>query len=616
LIEAAPDAIFVHSEGRFTYLNPAMVKLFGASHPSELIGTDAFARLAPEYHERVRERMRVQRETGKPVPLLDQEILRLDGTRVAVETTSVAIRFQDRDSHLVFVRDVTSRKTAEIEHERLTAAIEQSSEIILITDPAGAIQYVNPAFERATGYARQEALGKTPSFLKSGKQNEAFYKELWGTITSGKTWTGRFINKRKNGTLYTEEATISPVRDTSDRAMSYVAVKRDITEHLHMSAQLQQSQKMESVGRLAGGVAHDFNNMLSVILGCTELAQNDLPPDHPIFSDLQEIRKAAERSADLTKQLLGFARKQTVAPKVLDLNNAVEKMLTMLRRLIGEDIELAWRPGNGYTTITMDPSQIDQILANLAVNARDAIAGGGHIEIETGTAALDRAYCAEHAGALPGDYVTLTVRDTGCGMDTATLEHIFEPFFTTKRVGEGTGLGLSTVYGIVQQNHGLITVTSEPEQGTVFTIYLPKCQEKESLPPFAPPKNALSNSLGTVLLVEDEPAILKMAQRKLQNLGYRVLTAGAPGAALELAASYAGEISLLITDVIMPGMNGPTLAARLRALRPNIKCLFMSGYTANIVAGNGVLDEKTHFIQKPFSVKDLAVKAAAALAAA
>ncbi len=510
-------------------------------------------------------------------------------------------------------RFIAEIKRNEVERERLMAAIEQSSEVILITDPQGAIQYVNPAFTRVTGFTREEAAGRFPNILKSGLQDDAFYHELWQTITGGKTWSGRIVNQRKDGALYTEDMTISPVRDQEGRIVNYVAVKRDITDYLKIAAQLQQAQKMESIGRLAGGVAHDFNNMLSVILGNTELALNGLDPGHPHFVELQEIRKAASHSADLTRQLLAFARKQTVIPKVLDLNATVEGMLKMLRRLIGEDIELAWRPEPRETTVKIDPAQIDQMLANLAVNARDAIAGAGRLTIETALTAFDQAFCADHADAVPGEYVMLAVSDNGCGMDKATREHLFEPFFTTKGLGEGTGLGLATVYGIVQQNRGFIEFDSAPGQGTTFRIYLPRCLDKAKPSPAAAPKASAGHGHETVLLVEDEPALLNMGKRMLESLGYRVLEAGTPAAAIAAAEQHVGEIHLLLTDVIMPGMSGRDLSNQMRSRRPHIKCLFMSGYTANAIAHQGLLSADVFFIQKPFSTSDLAAKVAEAL---
>ncbi len=504
--------------------------------------------------------------------------------------------------------EIVERKKTEAERERLLSAIEQAGEMIVITDPEGMIQYVNPAFEQVTGYTRKEVIGQSPRFLKSGKQNPAFYQNLWETISRGDIFQGRLVNKRKDGTFFTEDATISPVREASGRIINYVAVKHDITEHLQLTAQLQQAQKMESVGRLAGGVAHDYNNMLSVILGNTELALDKVDPSGPLHDDLVEILIAAKRSVEITRQLLAFARKQTIAPEVLDVNKTVEGMLKMLRRLIGEDIDLAWLPENRLWPVKMDPSQIEQILANLCVNARDAIAGVGKITIETHMEILDEDYCTDHIGYLPGEFVLLTISDDGCGMDKETLDNIFEPFFTTKDVDQGTGLGLSTVYGIVKQNNGFINVYSEPGGGTTFRIYLPR-HEGEAGKIKTEIVTQIPKGLGEkILLVEDEPAIRKMSQIMLQNLGYQVLVADTPKEALRLAGVHAGSIHLLITDVVMPGMNGRDLADQLHTLYPDIKTLFMSGYTADVIANRGVLEEGVNFIQKPFLIKNLGIK--------
>ena len=608
LLEAAPEGIFVHSEGRFAFLNPAMLSLFGAARPEDLLGTEFLERIAPEYRDAVHGRAVAQLGTRGPAPLMDEKYVRLDGTLKPVETTSVDIQFHGRDAHLVFVRDITERKRAEAEHERLLAAIEQSGEIIEITDPEGIIQYVNPAFATITGYSREEALGQSPGFLKSGLHDTAFYRDLWQTLGGGKTWTGRFINRRKDGALYTEEASISPVRGASGGIINYVAVKRDITENMRLSEQLQQAQKMDSIGRLAGGVAHDFNNMLGVILGNTEFALDGMDPAQPVYADLQEIRKAAERSADLTRQLLAFARKQTVAPQVINLNDTVAAMIKMLRRLIGEDIDLEWRPGQNLWPVKVDPSQIDQVLTNLAVNARDAIADMGKLVIETTNTKIDAAYGSERVDTVPGEYVLLTVSDNGCGMDGDVLAHLFEPFFTTKAVGEGTGLGLSTVYGIVKQNCGFVNVYSEPGQGTVFKVYLPRLSAEAEEPRRQEESEPVRRGNETVLLVEDEPSMLKMIRLMLTKLGYRVLTATGPDEAIALAERHAGEFHLLLTDMVMRGMNGHALATHLTVLYPNLKCLFMSGYTANAITHHGVLDAGVHFIQKPFSMSELSAQ--------
>jgi PAS domain S-box-containing protein len=382
----------------------------------------------------------------------------------------------------------------------------------------------------------------------------------------------------------------------------------DITEKRSIEAQLRHAQKLESVGRLAGGVAHDFNNLLTGIMGFAELGRDRLPPDHPVRSYLDQILRDARRSAAITRQLLAFARKQTIAPRVLDINGAVEGMLDMLRRLIGEDIHLAWSPGTGVWPVQVDPAQIDQILANLCVNARDAIEGVGKITVETGMAEIDDAYCADHAGFLPGDYVVLAVSDDGCGMSREIVEHIFEPFFTTKPMGEGTGLGLSTVYGIVKQNAGFIHVYSEPGKGTSFRIYLPRAGgEAEDLVPAGPPSDLVGGT-ETILIVEDESAVRETMGIFLRDLGYTVFDVDRPGVAIERSGAYGGRIHLLITDVVLPEMNGRQLAEQLCEMRPGLKILFISGYTANVIAARSVLKPGVNFLAKPFSRADLAGK--------
>jgi signal transduction histidine kinase len=385
------------------------------------------------------------------------------------------------------------------------------------------------------------------------------------------------------------------------------------TEKAYLQSQLMQAQKMESVGRLAGGVAHDFNNMLGVILGHVEMAQELVEPAGQLFEDLDEIKKAARRSADLTRQLLAFARKQTISPRVLDLNETVEGLLKMLRRLIGENVDLVWLPGQDLGPVKIDPTQVDQILANLTVNARDAIDGIGRITIETGNAVLDEENCAEHMGSVPGSYVMLSIGDDGCGMDRTVQEHIFEPFFTTKEVGRGTGLGLATTYGIVKQNGGFIKVRSAPGQGSIFRIYLPRHVGRRSAIDSGGGAERAQKGQETILLVEDEPANLNLGKRMLEKLGYRVLAAGTPGEALRLAEHNSGEIDLLLTDVVMPEMNGRDLSNRLLSLYPGLKRLFMSGYTANVIADHGEIDEGVYFIQKPFSRLELSRKVREAL---
>ncbi len=406
----------------------------------------------------------------------------------------------------------------------------------------------------------------------------------------------------------------TPIFDARGKVTSAIEMVEDITERLSLESQVRQSQKMEAIGRLAGGMAHDFNNMLSVILGHTELALCEIDTTHPLHGHLNAILDASDRSSAMIRQLLAFARKQEVTPEVLDLNGAVDGMLRVIRRLIGEDIDLVWLPSSDVWPIKIDPSQIEQILANLCVNARDAIVGVGHITIETENVVFDEDYCADHVEFAPGEYAMLAVSDDGCGMDRETLGRIFEPFFTTKGAGRGTGLGLSTVYGIVRQNNGFINVYSEPGKGTTFKIYLAR-QEGQAADIRKESKAALPLSLGeTVLVVEDEAPVLALAGGILERLGYTVLTAASPSEAVRLVGEYPETIDLLVTDVILPEMNGRDLAERLKKIRPELQCLFMSGYTDDVVAQRGMLEGGVQFITKPFSMKGLADKVRAALA--
>lgn len=540
----------------------------------------------------------------------------------------------EKPSYEALQQKIKALEKAENERKQAQTALQESEERFrhLVEDapyglslmrPDRKFEFFNQQFTNILGYTLEDLPDKETWFVKAYPDPNyrrqvigAWTADLGKNVSVGKIKPRVFMVRCKDG---------------RDKMMHFRAVAlqdgyqiltyEDITElklaeqeRENLQAQLNQAQKMESVGRLAGGVAHDFNNMLQVILGHTELALSQMKPTETIFADLQEIRKAAERSADLVRQLLAFARKQTISPKVLDLNDTVEGMLKMLRRLIGEDIDLAWLPGRNLGKVKMDPGQIDQILANLTVNARDAITGVGKLTIETSMAELDEAYCFSHAGMVAGNYVLLAVSDSGCGMNAETVSHLFEPFFTTKAVGKGTGLGLATVYGIVKQNNGFIYAYSEPGQGATFKIYLP-LHTVEGEPIREQPGTAkpLARGHETILLVEDEQTILDIAKILLERQGYTVLAGTAPNEAIDLAREYAGPIHLLITDVVMPEMNGRDLAKRLLSLYPDIRCLFMSGYTSDIIAHHGVLDEGVYFIQKPFSSAALATKVRQAL---
>ncbi|MCX6544372.1 MAG: PAS domain S-box protein [Acidobacteria bacterium] len=523
----------------------------------------------------------------------------------------VALRRRVRSQTDVIRREHQSKAAVEL---RCYNLIENARDIICTLDLNGVLLTLNRAGEERSGYLRQEVVGQAISGMFAPESTGRLAEVLNCARRGEEPPAGEWEIIGKDGRRVWLEVSLRVINEMGT-PVALEGIARDITERKRaeeekrqLEVQLQQARKMESVGRLAGGVAHDFNNMLGVILGHTEIALEGVTPGHPVHADLVEIHAAAKRSADLTRQLLTFARKQTVEPRVLDLNGTIAGSLQMFGRLIGEDVRLHWRPGADLWAVKADPSQIDQILANLCVNARDAIAGVGTITIATGNGSLNEADCADLPGVEPGDYVRLEVGDDGCGMDDETLKQIFEPFFTTKGMGARTGLGLASVYGAVKQNGGHIEARSKPGAGTTFTIYLPRVPRQAEQAGAEGVAESRKRGHETILLVEDEPAILKMTTRVLQRSGYTVLAAGTPGEAIRLAGERGGEIHMLMTDVVMPEMNGRDLAKQLQSSYPGLKCLFMSGYTADVIARHGVVDEGISFIQKPFSIGDVAAK--------
>jgi two-component system, cell cycle sensor histidine kinase and response regulator CckA len=510
---------------------------------------------------------------------------------------------QERTTHFV-----AALRQSEEDYRKL---FEEHAAVKLIIAPGtGAIVDANRAAADYYGWSREELRRMNIEQINTLSLAE-IAKEI-ERVRAGQQIHFEFKHRRADGSIRDVEVFSS--RITIKGGVFLHSIIHDITarkqseeQNRTLQDQLIQAQKMESIGRLAGGVAHDFNNMLALIIGHAEMALERVDAAEPLHADLTEILAAGRRSADLTRQLLAFARKQTIRPKVLDLNETMAGMLKMLQRIIGEDIALVWKPGAKLWRVHIDPVQVDQIVANLAVNARDALAGQGHLTIETENVVLDKTYGEARAGFVPGEYVQLVVSDSGCGMDKEIVAHLFEPFFTTKEIGKGTGLGLATVYGIVSQNNGFINVYSEPGQGTVFRIYLPRAHAVET----TEPKEVEAKPFGgaeTVLLVEDEAGILSLGKAILKQYGYTVLAAPTPQDALELVRRHAGPIDLLITDVVMPGMNGKVLSEEIAVLRPGVKMLFMSGYTADVIAHHGVLEAGVHYLQKPFAAKAMAAK--------
>lgn len=603
----------VTPDGRFIQVNGRFQRLLGYSE-AELVGKNFRDVTHPEdlaENERLFSRiLRGEQEECS----LEKRYLRRDGGVVWGVLHFSLVRDAKGEPlyGVAVVEDVTERKRAEEERERLAQAIEHAGEVVVITAPDGTIQYVNPAFERVTGYTREEVIGRNPRILQSGMHDERFYRDLWRTLREGDTWTGRFTNRRKDGAIYTETATITPVFGPSGAVVSYVAVKRDITREIQLEDQLRQAQKMEAVGRLAGGVAHDFNNLLSVILGYGEMLLEEIGEGQLYWRRIKAIHEAGLRAQSLTRQLLSFSRKQVLEMKVVDLNAVIAGFEKMLRRLIGEDVTLELRLMDGEIRVKADIGQMEQVLMNLAVNARDAMPDGGTLSIETATLEVDDAHAAAKPGLLPGPHALIRVTDTGHGMDWETRSRLFEPFFTTK--GEnGTGLGLSTVHGIVHQHAGHIGFHSEPNRGTAFKIYLPLAREDLSVIPGPVCRREPSAGKALILLVEDDVSVRGMARRILETAGYHLLIAETAQAAVTLAHAHEGPIHLVLTDVIMPGMKGPEVFQRISESHPEAGVIYMSGYTSNVISRQGVLDEGVHFIQKPLTVHSLLEKVAVAL---
>lgn len=502
------------------------------------------------------------------------------------------------------------RQLSEHTSRKLFCAVEQSADTVLVTNSAGIIEYVNPAFEALTGYSKQEAVGKTPSILKSGQQAPALYRELWETIRAGGVYRGILVNRKKSGEIYYVDESIAPIRNPEGQITHFVSNGRDLTKRFSLEAQLLQAQKMDAIGRLAGGIAHDFNNLLTIITSYSELALDSVAPGSSAYGGLREILAAARRAAGLTRQLLGFSRTQPQALRVAELNPVAGEIVKGLHHLIGEDIELTFIPGQGLGRVRLDPVQIEQILMNLAANSRDAMPQGGRCTVETSNVLLDEQYADRKQAAIPpGRYAVLTVTDTGAGIPDDQLAHVFEPFYTTKSSGKGTGLGLATVYGIVKQNQGFVWVYSEPGLGTTFKIYLP-CVPDQASTIEVPDTAAETSARGTetVLLVEDEDALRRAVAEFLSLRGYTVLEARDGLDALSITRNHGSTIDLAVTDVVMPRISGGELASELLRLRPETRVLFLSGYAGQTILDHKVGDLENNFLQKPFTLKQLAGK--------
>jgi PAS domain S-box-containing protein len=550
------------------------------------------------------------------VPLrLDKEVIGI----IVVQSYDNRDAFSDADRELLeFVASQLAisikKKQSEEEIQKLFRSLEQSYSSVILTDQEGMIEYVNPYFTHVTGYGQDEILGKNLRVLFPQMMNEVEFTALWEMVKSGKEWKSEVLNRKKNGTPSWELISISPIKNEQNQISDFLVIKDDITEIKELQLQLSHAQKMESIGTLAGGIAHDFNNLLTVINGHAEICLMKLGDKNPSHRDIVSILQAGKKAEKLTKQLLAFSRKQIYEPRIININQVIQSLDQIIRRLIGEDIQIQITLAEAPSKIKADPIQIEQIMLNLIVNARDAInfktefASEKKITIETGMVYLDSDYVTEHAGSKEGAHVVLSISDNGIGMTDDIKAKIFEPFFTTKASGKGTGLGLATVYGIVKQNQGSIYVYSEPNTGTTFKIYWPVSGEMisaESVETVGPERY---RGKETILLVEDEEGVLNFATMALKEQGYTVHQAPNGKIALDFMSTNTIPVDLLITDLIMPQMGGKELADRLKKTHPGLRVLFTSGYTDNHIVHSGALKKGLRFIQKPYSVQSLTKK--------
>ncbi len=613
ITDSAQDAIvMLDHDGLVSFWNPAAERIFGWSK-NEILGKPLHPLIAPSrYHEAHQKAFPYFQKTGQGSAVgktLELGGLRKDGTEIMIELSLSAIQIEGKWGSVGLLRDITNRKRAEAQMHLQTTALESAANAIVILDREAKIIWVNPAFTTITGYSAKEAIGQNPRVLKSGKHEEAFYKNLWGTVLAGAVWNGEIINKRKDGVLYTEEMTITPVKNKEGEVTHFIAIKQDITARKQFEEHQQRAQRMESIGLLAGGVAHDFNNILTVIGGYVDflLENSEAMKNHGM--EIQEIKEAVKRAQALVKQLLVFGRREVSSPKVFSPDVLIKDLEPMLHRLIKPPVEMVISGDQPLGTVKADPSQIEQVVMNLVVNARDAMPQGGKIVVESRNVVLEEEY-AEHYTNIPaGAYVVISVSDNGTGMSDEVRKHIFEPFFTTKPKGKGTGLGLATCYGIVRQNHGVINVYSEEGKGTVVKVFLPVTGEAAELLTSQKKNTEITGGSETILLAEDENSVRHLAVSLLQKKGYRVLAAENGAAALEISRSLQKEtIHLLVTDIIMPGMNGRDLAEQILKERAGIRVLFVSGFTDDAIVHHGVLSGNLNFLQKPFTQRSLCGK--------
>jgi PAS domain S-box-containing protein len=590
-------------DGRVIYVNRACLDLWGYKDAQEVLGREVHSFWQPrgEPFSVTAELQRTGSWSGERVAARSDGSERLMQVNASTVTDGAGVRV----GMLAYFADITDRRKTEAALHVRDEAIRTAITAIAITDPDGRPVYANPAFVRLWGYeSEEEVLGRDmASFL--GSEPSMPVPDVPLLLAQG-AWQGELTARRKDGSHFDMLVAANVVRDENGTVMHLMGSFLDITEAKRLQAQFLQAQKMESVGRLAGGVAHDFNNLLTVMQGCVRVVMDSVPSDGQLRVELQQISDAADSAAALTRQLLAFSRKQVIAPQVLDLNDVVRRVAGILERVLGADIRLQIVTADGLGAVQFDPGQAEQVLVNLAVNARDAMPDGGLLTLETSNVVLSEGFARSRQGVVPGDYVLLEVSDTGRGMSNDTKEHAFEPFFTTKEVGQGTGLGLAMIHGAVTQNGGLVEVSSELGEGTSFRIYLPRVNAPVTPVPKMRTAGPLPRGNETVMLVEDDDAVREFVRRLLDRQGYRVLPFGSGADALQWLSGAPEPVHLLLTDVIMPGMNGKVLAEHVRAALPEVRILYTSGYTANLITQNGVLEPGAEFLAKPFTSAVLA----------
>lgn len=596
LFENSQDTIYISDKaGNFLEMNPAGLSLFGYER-KEILGTQL-----DQIYADPRDRKSFYAQIKNKKSVKDYELRLKNKKGDIIYGLKTANTMIDKDGQLSgiqgIIRDVTEKKKREETLHLLQTAINSSSEAVVITDRQGSIVYTNPAFETLTGYSTLEALGKNPSFPKSEKFSEEANKQMWNTLASGRSWTGEFINQRKDGSLFYQRSIISPVFDEQGTISHYVDIASDISKEKKLEEQLIQAAKMDSLGRLASGIAHDFNNYLTIINGYSEMLlyenENNNNSDR-----LRVILQAGMNASKLVAKILGFSRRQTAAPTVIDVNHTMKDLERMVLRLLGEGIELklVLHPDSGRVLI--DSMQIEQVLINLVLNARDAMPTGGRLALEAVPLRVDDALAAEHPGLSTGEYTAIRVRDSGTGMEPQVLARIFEPFFTTKPKGEGTGLGLASVFGIISQNGGAVWAESEPGRGSTFHILLPRIAKTATQDPAPVAERHFDGR--SVLLVEDEQGIRELMREILESLGMEVHVAADGKQALQTAEEM-GRIDLLFCDVVLPGLSGIAVAEKIQKLHPQMAVIFTSGHGEGYLKRAGLELPKVHFVEKPSS---------------